>query len=231
MGTCELNGAIVGVVEKSNETPVPKEYSEFFGPEYFGELAALISKEKLPADALLSCFTKGRGNVPFLTISHTKYSDSAGDRSLRFQILAPTEDNARGLASTMLVLFDQGLTRQLQIQLHKSKRAAEGHLEKKRKELKEAEEESEQLREQLQQPVEVDPDSLADLSKQRHLLIVDIAGAKARIMAAERFLDQKERLSPDRIGQVENIKIAAEIEFAGLAARQNALDSLVRRGK
>ncbi len=38
-------------------------------------------------------------------------------------------------------------------------------------------------------------------------------------------------LSEDRVEQVENLKIAAEIELAGLAARQQALDSLIKNGE
>jgi len=229
--TYKWSGALYVVVEKPDEYTAVREYSDFFCTEYFAQLAAMIPKEKLPADSLLSCFTKGPGRVPFLTISLAKYSDGAVERSLkRFEILAPTEEKARGLASTLLVLFDQGLTRQFQIHMHKSKRAAEGHLEVKRKELKEADRESGQLQKQLETPVVVDLDSLAELRTQRHLLSVDLAGAKARVLAAERFLEMKTALRQGR-EHVENLKITAEIELAGLAARQQALDSLIKTGE
>lgn len=229
--TYKWSGALYVIVERPDEYTAVREYSDFFCTEYFAQLAAMISRDKLPADALLSCFTKGPGKVPFLTIRRVKYSDGAVDRSLkRFEILAPTEDKARGLASTLLVLFDQGLTRQFQIHLHKSKRAAEGHLEKRRKELKEAEEESGQLQKQLETPVVVALDSLVELRTQCHLLSVDLAGAKARVLAAERFLEMKTALRQGR-EHVENLKITAEIELAGLAARQQALDLLIKAGE
>lgn len=207
----------------------PERGMEYFGAEYFAQVAAMIPKEKLPADTLLSSFTKGSGKVPFLKISNRKQPSKTEGYLLEFQILAPTEDEARELASTMLFLFDQGLTRPVQVQLHKSKRAAEVQLEEMRKEHQEAKDEYGQLHEKIRAPVLVNTDSLAELRTQRHLLAVDLAGAKARVSAAERFLEKK---APGQGREhVENLKITAEIELAGLAARQEALDSLIRAGE
>jgi len=208
----------------------PERGMEYFGAEYFAQVAAMIPKEKLPADTLLSSFTKGPGKVPFLEISDRKQPGKTEGYLLEFQILAPTEDEARELASTMLFLFDQGLIRPVQIQLHKSKRAAEEQLEEMRKEHQEAKDEYGQLHEKIRAPVLVNTDSLAELRTQRHLLAVDLAGAKARVLAAERFLETEKALGQDR-EHIENLKITAEIELAGLAARQEALDSLIRAGE
>ena len=73
------------------------------------------------------------------------------------------------------------------------------------------------------------------LKTQRRLLAVDFAGTEARIEAATKILARFRELGAvfthPRVEQVENVKVSAEIELAGVAARQKTLDKIIEDGK
>jgi hypothetical protein len=59
---------------------------------------------------------------------------------------------------------------------------------------------------------------------------VDLAGVKARIAACDRLLANA-ALKPERRSQIEDLKVTAEIEFAGFEARLTKSNEIISRLK
>ena len=74
------------------------------------------------------------------------------------------------------------------------------------------------IQDELKSYLDFTPDMLSNLRVQQLQLDVDLAGVKARIAACERLLAQP-ALKADRRNQIEDLKVAAEIEFSGFEAR------------
>lgn len=68
----------------------------------------------------------------------------------------------------------------------------------------------------------------ANVRSQLQLVAVDMAGARARIDACAKILQRKD-LAPTRVDHVETLKMAAEIELIGLAAKEQALKALLQK--
>ena len=73
-------------------------------------------------------------------------------------------------------------------------------------------------------------DSIAELRNQRRLLLVDIAGTRARIEACAALLERNKPRVIHTAQQVESLKITAEIELAGHSARESALSAIINSG-
>jgi hypothetical protein len=68
------------------------------------------------------------------------------------------------------------------------------------------------------------------LRVQQLQLDVDLAGVKARIAACDRLLSGT-TLKPERRSQVEDLKVAAEIEFSGFEARLTKSNEIIGKVK
>ena len=77
---------------------------------------------------------------------------------------------------------------------------------------------------------EVTSEALASLVSQKQLNTVERAGVLARITACQKILDQLKNKGP-QAEKAESVKIAAEIELAGLEAKQAAIDDLVQKSR
>lgn len=156
----------------------------------------------------------------------------------RFRILAPTEQLARERAEALVQILDRSirlpLLKHLQDQVSSSAKAIAMFEEK----LPSAVTKVKKLDEEVFATKEsaIDADELKRLTTERRLLDVDLAGIRARINAAEEIIRKLDDLSSrdvgrSRIEQLENIKVTAEIDLAGLAARRKVLDGMIQAGK
>jgi hypothetical protein len=156
------------------------------------------------------------------------YRHESRDRQVgayTYFLLAPTPERARELTQALFILFDQGITEPIQEQIKKLKEVEGRILQDYREKLAAAQRELDELS-QTKNPEVLEPQAINDLKTQRRLLEVDLAGVKARIDACETILNRG-GLTNARRDQVENVKIAAEIELAGLAARQKTLNAII----
>ena len=169
-------------------------------------------------------------------IMNTGMNFSPGEGTYQFRILAPTEQLARDRAETLVRMLDRAIALPLieHFQTAMSERAES--LETLNPKLAAAEAAAQQLNEQFEDVKEsaVDADELKRLTTERRLLDVDLAGIRARIDAAEEIIAKlkgQPRETLRRIEQLEDIKITAEIDLAGLAARRKVLDQMINDGK
>ena len=86
------------------------------------------------------------------------------------------------------------------------------------------------MQKELKSDVDFTPDMLPNLRVQQLQLEVDLAGVKARIAACDRLLAGT-ALKPERRSQVEDLKVAAEIEFSGFEARLTKSNEIITRVK
>ena len=84
--------------------------------------------------------------------------------------------------------------------------------------------------EELKAYADFTPDMLSILRVQQLQLDVDLAGVKARIAACERLLAQP-ALKAERRNQIEDIKVAAEIELSGFEARRTKSNEFIGKVK
>jgi hypothetical protein len=73
--------------------------------------------------------------------------------------------------------------------------------------------------------------SIVNLISQQRMVEVDLAGINARIATCNKLLTDRQGMPASRIEQVETVKISAEIELVGLAARKEAIGRLVANGR
>jgi chromosome segregation ATPase len=116
----------------------------------------------------------------------------------------------------------------------RGKQAYQQQLAKLRSELKESEKKLAGYEKQYEQVKEFDyisKESIADLSTQLRLISIDLVGINARIIACNKILEEREGLSAARTEQVETVKITAEIELVGLAAKKKAIETIIDKGQ
>jgi hypothetical protein len=156
-----------------------------------------------------------------------------------FTILAPSEEQARERAEALIRLLDAAIAVPLQRELHRQREQQEETIDSLRKQLAETEERAKQTVEDYERIADtaVSHDELSQLKTERRLLEVELAGIRARIETAEEILAKLKELqkaagrpADARILKVEDLKITAEIDLAGLAARRKALDLLIEEG-
>src|SRR5690606_32324191 len=105
----------------------------------------------------------------------------------------------------------------------------------------EAEQASAALAEQMK-GFDVSADELMRLRTERRLLSVEEAGLRARIEAVVKLIDRARDSNRgrggtggerdiERLSRLEDIKVAAEIDIAGVAARGKMLDELIDSGR
>jgi hypothetical protein len=208
--------------EKPARKPAGK---PFDSKQYFKQLASKIPKTRLPPKNNLAFFTEEAddGYVQF---------QPRGAGYSEFRILAPSPERAAELAQTLVQLFDEGLTAPIQQFIPQQIQAAKKKIQNSKSARAKAQKEQAEYKKKLEaSEEEISRDELSSLKTQRRLLSVDLAGVKARIGAAAKILTQRNQLGTSRIEQVENIKITAEIELAGLVARQKTLDEIIQSAR
>lgn len=193
-----------------------------------------MPKERLPSEEVVSLLTK----TAYLRLSYVRLEAGAEDDKylIQFTILAPTPERAKELVQGLLSLYDFGVFYPLQREALAVKRVYEKRLPEDRAGLKKPQDELAGWDKQLaglKEFEDITQEALVDFIAQQRLISVDMQGVKARIAACNKILESgmKRRLTPSRVEQLETLKITAEIELVGLAARKEALEDLVKKGQ
>ncbi|MHC4178717.1 MAG: hypothetical protein ACYSWU_14495 [Planctomycetota bacterium] len=194
-----------------------------------------MPQERLPSEEIVSLLRQA--GYPYLRRSFVRVDPRTEDDKhlLQLTILAPTPERAKELVQGVLSFYDFGVFYPLQ----KEALAVIGEYEKRlaedRASLKGGQDELATLKKQLANLKEfedITPAALANFITQQRLISVEMQGVKARIDACNKILGGAgRRLTPPRVEQLETIKITAEIELVGLAARKKALEEIVKQGR
>jgi hypothetical protein len=151
----------------------------------------------------------------------------------QIEVFASTAEQAQELAQGILSLFDYGLSYPAQVKPLSDLDSRKESLLAKRADLSKVEEQLKALNEQLEQFKDVEDisdETLSGLVTQQRLIAVDTEGVKARIAACNKLFP-KEPTPRQKIESIENLKLNAEIELAGLEARRNALKEIVDKAQ
>lgn len=195
-----------------------------------------MPKERLPSEEVVSLLRMG--GPPYLRRSYVHSGAGPEDDKylIQFTILAPTSERAKELVQGVLSFYDFGVFYPLQREALAVKGAYEKGLPENRASLKNAQDELAGCDKQLaglKQFEDITQEALVNFITQQRLISVDMQGVKARIAACNKILGggTERRLTPSRVEQLETLKITAEIELVGLAARKEALEDLVNKGR
>ncbi|MCE9526559.1 MAG: hypothetical protein K8R36_10950, partial [Planctomycetales bacterium] len=145
-------------------------------------------------------------------------------------LFGTTPDEAEKRAIAVMTLFDQGACRSVRLAIFKNREPLCAQLRDQRKAAESAEGKIDVVQKELKSYVDFTPDMLPNLRVQQLQLDVDMAGVKARIAACDRLLAGT-ALKPERRSQVEDLKVAAEIEFSGFEARLTKSNEIITRVK
>jgi hypothetical protein len=196
-----------------------------------------MPRERVPSDEVMSQLTEllARGSSSFRRSVAPAASEQEGkDMAVfHFEILAPTPERAKELVQALLAFYDYAVFYPLQKDALAVKAAYQKRLEEDRAALKEAQSSLPALEKQLaelKEYADITPEALAQFTTQQRLISVDMQGVKARIDACNKILAGVPRPSR-RSEQLETLKITAEIELVGLAARKEALEKIVEKGQ
>jgi hypothetical protein len=194
-------------------------YGQYFGGEYkpLGQIIAQIPPRRLPAKEELEFFDSPK--ITQFVIFPTASETSSAGVEARFQMFVKTPEQAETRTRTLLMILDQGFSRPLQVGLFKERIKHCSSLTEINEKLPAAFASVEKLSAMLNNYEEYTPDLLAGLRVQQLQMEVDLAGVKARISACDKLLANKDA-GKERLRQIEDAKVAAEIELAGFEARR-----------
>lgn len=174
-------------------------------------------------------------DTPYLQITRGGQSSYGGAPEqfpvfpVEVRIYAPTPERAEGLSRELVSLYKVGLVVPEQQNLLREMKQLSANLQKDRAAIAEVEKKIADTNMKvgaLSDYKDVDKAALPTYIAQRRLLDVDTAGTKARIDACDKILKHGASVTE----QVEGVKIAAEIELAGLEAKRSAVDKIVESG-
>lgn len=209
-------------------------FQGFRRPGMLQKVVANVPQERMPAkdilDVLSACITQRSAYFTHDLVGtadpyERKYYQS-------FEVLAPTPERAEELVRGLLSVYDYGVYYPIQRELLRLKRVSEGRLPESRAALKEAEKELTECEEQLdplKEYEDLNEEALVHFTTQLRLISVELAGIDARIGACNKILAKG--VSPSHREQVEAVKITAEIELVGVAARKAAIEEIVEKGR
>ena len=213
------------------KTPSARVYNAILGE---------MPQERLPSEEIVSLLTKK--NYPYFSSSPVRADKDAATRGegaakpdeyyISCSILAPTAEQAKQLTEGVLSFYDH-VSFLLQENTLAAKETFEKELPQLRESLKQSQDELATLEKRLEDLSEykdISQEALADFTTQQRLISVDMQGVKARIAACHKIL-RGGRLTSSRVEQLETIKITAEIEMVGLAARKGAIEEIVKKGR
>jgi hypothetical protein len=187
-----------------------------------GELATRIQ-------ALWPANPEGPASADSQYVSSSARAAGEGGRSnavnVTYRVLGATPEQVQQRTRAFVDVLDRGIIEPIQQQLLAIKTKHETELAESRKSDTEARREIAELSRQLKDAEVLDVQVINDLRTQRRLLEVDLAGVKARVQACAEIL--KRELPESRREQVENLKLTAEIELAGLDARQQRIETII----
>jgi len=202
----------------------------------FKQAAREMPLGRLPSEEVMSLLTKlvRKGTPFFLRSVGPADQDTRSDLAVfHLRILAATPEQAKELVQGLLAFYDYGVFYPLQKEALTAKQGYEQRLAQDRADLDTARDEAPLLLKELdglKEYKDITKEALVEFTTQLRLIGVDLVGIQARIDACNRILADRKSLSPSRIDQVETVKVTAEIELVGLAARKAAIEEIVKKG-
>ena len=128
----------------------------------------------------------------------------------------------------LIRLLDDAIAIPIQQHFHELTRELAKSIQGTQKELKASTETLSALYHRMDKTSDIDADELSRLKTQRRLLDVELAGLRARVEAAQTILEKIR--GEEQVSKLLDIKIMAEIDIAGVAARRQALDGIIAEG-
>ena len=196
--------------------------------EFFRAIVESIPEDLRPKDEQLDFFLSENANSGYVRIKTVGSSQQDLD-VFTIELIAPDEETAKARVETMVSLLQRGIAdpiqqyvTALQADLNSRIRAGEARLEDIRQS-------RDELTQMLASAPECEVVELNRLKTQRQLFEVEIVGVRARIQAVEQLRAQHEH-DMDVGKKLDDIKMAAEIDLAGLAASIKALAEIIDRG-
>jgi hypothetical protein len=179
----------------------------------FGRMIAQIPPDRIPEEA--------RTELGSPEINRSVILARRTEKTERgLLILGRTPQEAERRARQLLLIFDQGFSRPLQMGLFKERGDWCNRLREEEKKLPAAKKSQEDLARMIKEYEEFTPDLLAGLKVQQLQMEVDVAGVKAKIATCEKLLTKMAMVELERRKPIEDAKIAAEIELSGFEARR-----------
>jgi len=211
--------------------------------QYFDMLCRLAPEDKRPtatvmdllhkqADAGLLLMTKGALRTAASDSSRGGLGSNPGlHPTMDVVVMAPNKEQAEQLARALLALFDEGLSRQLQVTALSLRAPFVKDLSAALPTVDKDEKLVQASSKRLGGMPLIDKNALSDFRQRKNLLEIDLAGARARIEAADKLIKTTTGQAGARFDQIMNRKIAAEIDLAGLVAQQQAVTHLMELGQ
>jgi hypothetical protein len=192
------------------------------GESYAGSFSTMIKElpaADAPAKEEREFFSDPKNTEGMLTLTSVSANTSTPDAiGWRVTILGTSAELVERRSKALLTIFDLGSCRPVQLAILKVREPLCEQVRDQRKTLEAARRVLNVVEDELKSSADFTPDMLADLRVQQLQLEVDLAGVKARIAACDRLLAGS-ALKAERRSQIEDVKVAAEIELAGFEAR------------
>lgn len=197
----------------------------------FSEMIKALPTMDSPAKEEREFFSTFKYTEGMLTVV-PGYSNTSSSKALAWQItiLGINPELVELRAKALLTILDSGSCRPMQLQIFKKREPLCEQLREQRKAEQKALQTINAAQEELKSFADFTPDMLSNLRVQQLQLEVDLAGVKARIAACDRLLAGN-ALKPERRSQVEDVKVAAEIEFSGFEARLSKSNEFIGKVK
>ncbi len=193
----------------------------------FERLLKEIPQDRLPADDKVAFFASKDVDHGFLNVIATNgtYPSNLEVPYTEIQILAASPELAEERVNVLLQLLDQGGSRAIRIGVFKHRATLVTQWQEARKQLDATEAQLVQLQEKMATYTDFTSDMLTGLRLQQLQLDVQLAGASARLATCDKLLKQDSPLAAASRTKVEDMKLATEIEVAGIeASRQKSAE-------
>jgi hypothetical protein len=161
----------------------------------------------------------------------TRYA-ADGENSVRYRalsVLGATPEQAEQRAKALLTILDQGFSRPSQIALFKLREQACEQFRDSQQKAEAAEKEHQSMVAELKQYADFPNDTLTGLRVQLFQWEAELAGLQAKVEACDKLLAAGP--AAERRKQIEEAKVAAQIELAGCEARRAKSASFIAKVK
>jgi hypothetical protein len=231
----EKNGRVPPTAYPSGVRGTDPQLSQGVGiaaSDFFGQLIAALPSTGAPAKEEREFLSDPKvfGELLLLTSFPDVSTIPSFSTNWELTILGTTPELVEVRATALLTTLDRGLSRPIQLTIFKQREPLCKELQEKRK----AQEASQRIwsvaEEELKSYADFTSDMLSGLRVQQLQLDVDLAGVKARIAACEKLLAQP-ALKAERRNQIEDVKVAAEIELSGFEAKRTKSEEFVGKVK
>lgn len=196
--------------------------------EFLRAIAKSIPVHLRPKDEQLAFFLSEGANDGYVVLS-SRFRRHEREL-LEFEVLAPNVEVAKERVATLVSLLQKGIADPVRQYAKAHQAELVSNVESKEGRLEEIRQSLDELKDKLSKSADIEAIELNRLKTQRQLFDVDIVGVRARIQAAEKI---RKRYKDDMaVGKkLDDIKMAAEIDLAGLAASREALSEIIKRGE